>query len=130
MTDRTRTASAVGMEAEGRNAPKDPTPLDIAARLEAFLPALRRVESSHSGGGPLDIGSVTTNWHRNPDGREAADLIEALISAYRGRGEALAFYANPEIYKPHPHGPAFDDRDLSFVAARALSPTVGGQGCE
>lgn len=37
--------------------------------------------------------------------------------------EALEFYANPDIYKPHPHGLAFDNRDLSFCAIRAL----GGQ---
>ena len=43
--------------------------------------------------------------------------------------EALRFYANPEIYKPHPHGPAFDDRDLSFKAKAALEniPTLGEQ---
>ena len=34
--------------------------------------------------------------------------------------EALSFYANPEIYKPHPHGPAFDNRDLSYCARAAL----------
>jgi len=33
--------------------------------------------------------------------------------------DALAFYANPEIYKPHPHGPAFDRRDLSYAAKAA-----------
>lgn len=36
------------------------------------------------------------------------------------RAEALRWYANPEVYKPHPHGPAFDRRDLSFVARAAL----------
>lgn len=35
--------------------------------------------------------------------------------------EALRFYADPEIYKPHPHGPAFDRRDLSFRAREALA---------
>lgn len=34
--------------------------------------------------------------------------------------EALEFYADPEIYKPHPHGPGFDRRDLSYVARAAL----------
>lgn len=29
--------------------------------------------------------------------------------------------APTEVYKPHPHGPAFDDRDLSFVARAALA---------
>jgi hypothetical protein len=35
--------------------------------------------------------------------------------------EALKFYANPAIYKAHPHGSGFDDRDVSYVAVRALS---------
>lgn len=33
---------------------------------------------------------------------------------------ALEFYANPEIYKPHPHGPAFERRDLSYHAKAAM----------
>lgn len=39
--------------------------------------------------------------------------------------KALEFYANPEIYEPHPHGPAFDRRDVSFAARAALSPEGG-----
>ncbi len=35
--------------------------------------------------------------------------------------EALKWYANPEIYKPHPNGPAFDRRDLSWHAISALA---------
>jgi len=38
---------------------------------------------------------------------------------------ALEFYANPEIYKPHPHGPAFDRRDLSFHARAVLAKREG-----
>jgi hypothetical protein len=34
--------------------------------------------------------------------------------------QALEWYANPEIYQPHPHGIAFDRRDLSFKARCAL----------
>lgn len=37
--------------------------------------------------------------------------------------EALRFYANQDVYKPHPNGPAFDDRDLSFFARAALKET-------
>ena len=39
--------------------------------------------------------------------------------------KTLEFYANPEIYKPHPHGPAFDRRDLSYHAVTALASTGG-----
>lgn len=51
------------------------------------------------------------------------NALPALISAAREREryrEALEWYANPEIYEPHPHGPAFDDRDLSFKAKSVL----------
>lgn len=41
--------------------------------------------------------------------------------------EALRFYADPEIYKPHPHGPAFEDRDKSHVAIAALSRAGGAK---
>ena len=51
----------------------------------------------------------------------------AIIDAEKARADRLAaalkFYANPEIYKPHPHGPAFDRRDLSFHAITALKET-------
>jgi hypothetical protein len=35
--------------------------------------------------------------------------------------EALKFYANKDIYKPHPHGLGFDDRDKSFEAKNTLA---------
>lgn len=47
-----------------------------------------------------------------------------MTQAERQRDElrkALEFYANPEIYKPHPHGLAFDDRDVSFRAKSVLA---------
>jgi hypothetical protein len=47
-----------------------------------------------------------------------AALNDALVNA-------LEFYANPEVYKPHPHGPAFDDRDLGHVARAALAEVRG-----
>lgn len=34
---------------------------------------------------------------------------------------ALEFYANPAVYAPHPHGPAFDRRDISYKAKNALA---------
>ena len=51
---------------------------------------------------------------------EAADYaLDAARERITKLEEGLAFYANPEIYKPHPHGPAFERRDLSDHA-RAL----------
>lgn len=52
------------------------------------------------------------------------DIITTLpcspLERIRQLEEALRFYANPEVYKPHPHGPAFDRRDISETARRAL----------
>ena len=39
------------------------------------------------------------------------------------------FYANPEIYKPHPHGLGFDRRDQSYKA-RALLAEIKGDDHE
>lgn len=66
------------------------------------------------------------------------DRAENLESAWNSRRgaegalremrEALEFYANPEVYKPHPHGHAFDDRDLSFIARNALDRAEEAEG--
>lgn len=49
---------------------------------------------------------------------------ERLLNENARLREALKFYADPEIYKPHPHGPAFDRRDLSWHAKAALTPNT------
>lgn len=45
--------------------------------LVGLCERLRKVESSRESVGHYD-GHVTTNWHRNPDGPEAAAAIESL----------------------------------------------------
>jgi hypothetical protein len=60
---------------------------------------------------------------------ELANQYANVITAEqrnREMREALEWYANPEIYKPHPHGLAFDDRDLSFRARAALADQPAG----
>ena len=52
---------------------------------------------------------------------EAEALEEQHGAVVERLREALKFYANPEIYKPHPHGIGFDNRDASFVAHSALA---------
>lgn len=54
-----------------------------------------------------------------------ADAADAEVARLR---KALEFYADPEIYKPHPHGPAFDRRDRSYHAQAALSSTGDTHG--
>jgi hypothetical protein len=52
---------------------------------------------------------------------EALKESAALRSENERLREALSFYANPEVYKPHPDGLGFDRRDLSFHARAALN---------
>ncbi len=60
--------------------------------------------------------------------RHAADAIESLraensrLTEERDAlEEGLRWYAEPHIYAPHPNGPAFDDRDLSWHARSVLA---------
>jgi hypothetical protein len=62
-------------------------------------------------------------YYPEPLKSEHARLIAAapaLLAEVGRLREALAKYADPGIYAPHPHGPAFDDRDLSWIARQAL----------
>lgn len=63
----------------------------------------------------------------------AADAIESLraenarLTEERDAlVEGLRWYAEPHIYAPHPNGPAFDDRDLSWHAKSILAKVKGG----
>lgn len=58
------------------------------------------------------------NWNRRVSSELTATLKEVV--------EVLEFYANPEIYKPHPHGLAFERRDKSDMA-RSLLAKLGGE---
>ena len=52
------------------------------------------------------------------------DLQTQLTEARAGEDElreALAQYANPDLYRSHPHGLAFDSRDKSYIAFAALA---------
>lgn len=51
----------------------------------------------------------------------AAEFVAAKDDEIARLREALEFYSNTETYKPHPHGPAFDRRDVSFHARAALA---------
>ncbi len=54
-------------------------------------------------------------WNEGNKQRHMATVGEA----------ALTFYANPAVYAPHPHGPAFDRRDISYKAKNALAEMNG-----
>jgi len=57
--------------------------------------------------------------------RARAATAEAALEKAKG---ALRWYADPEVYRPHPHGPAFDNRDLSFHARAALAAMKASDG--
>lgn len=61
---------------------------------------------------------------------QAAELtrLRAQIEAADKLAEAMTFYANPSVYAPHPHGIAFERRDLSFHAVAALAAYEGEKG--
>jgi hypothetical protein len=54
-------------------------------------------------------------------GEANAAFIVKAVNSHSDLVDALKFYANPSIYKAHPHGIAFDDRDRSHVAKSALA---------
>lgn len=68
------------------------------------------------------IDELISGLDFSPDAmREIAAYVRDLEERLATSTQALEFYANPEIYKPHPHGLAFDQRDVSFCARTALS---------
>ncbi len=55
---------------------------------------------------------------------ELATALAQLTEARAGEDElaaALDQYANPDLYRSHPHGLAFDRRDKSYIAIAALA---------
>jgi len=79
-------------------------------------------------------GMADANWiaRCSPDNiasiLDDRDLLAAVVAEARRADvliAALEFYANPAVYAPHPHGPAFDRRDISFKAKNALAEFRG-----
>lgn len=71
----------------------------------------------------FDLNPALCDWDQFNPAHMVAELhsyLEDKEAECARMREALAFYADPAIYKPHPHGPAFDSRDLSFHARAAL----------
>jgi len=96
-----------------------------AGKLEAERDALRKERDEARRDAEWKVSRLmeADNAIKQSMAETAAAL--AQVAALR---EGLAFYANPEIYKPHPHGPAFERRDLSFKASAALSAPEGEKG--
>jgi hypothetical protein len=93
---------------QGSGSPAPTSALDVALRI----PNLNTDISEET---KVALAEVDAAMRAHP--LPKAPIETGVVEALR---EALAFYANPEIYKAHPHGLAFDDRDLSYVARQAL----------
>lgn len=77
------------------------------------------LDGLHAGWTIGEIRGGKTNEEVRANGQLVAAAPEMLA--------ALQLYANPEIYKPHPHGPAFDRRDLSDVAKAVIAKLEAGR---
>ncbi len=70
---------------------------------------------------------IAQEWSARVIAGHEEDIRE--ITALRAENErlraALQWYADPERYKPHPHGLAFERRDISYVARAALTQQEG-----
>jgi len=94
---------------------------NLGTKLYALPPIDTRDQSCRESADTSTCPHIVTGT----EGTSYCDLAE---SAVRERDEeidrlrdALHYYANPEIYQPHPNGAAFDRRDLSYVARAALA---------
>lgn len=97
---------------------------DIVDRIRAVAP--RQMEG-HSNGFAFNMDGMSL-LDLNAMVNTAADEIETLRKLNEKMAETLEWYANPQIYKAHPHGLGFDDRDLSFAARTVLA--FGGYDLE
>ena len=68
----------------------------------------------------VDYAERLRHWAEFVDESQARKDMRSAVDEIKRLRAALQFYANPEVYKPHPHGIAFDCRDLSYVAIAAL----------
>lgn len=100
---------------------------DDVKALVAKLTAKQFTGRRTLGGGTIGNDGTVKMWGnepimelRNPDGPDAAAALTAQADEIARLRAALEWYANPEVYKPSPHGLAFDNRDLSYHALAAL----------
>ena len=84
-------------------AAKDADNAALTARVKELSEALDKQRE-------LDNESTLHHYNR-------AKTLETQLAAAR---KALEWYANPEIYRSHPHGIGFEDRDKSYAARAAL----------
>ena len=82
-----------------------------------FTEAVATIRKAIDKANMMLVGYGANNTNFLLDARHALAVIEAEREEMV---DALKFYANPEIYKAHPQGLAFDDRDRSFIAKSVL----------
>ena len=95
--------------------------LEAAARIAALEAEVARL-SRHANAGWHQQRYWTDRYVETAKHRDA--LADQLTEARAGEdelAEALTKYANPDLYRAHPHGLAFDSRDKSYIAIAALA---------
>ena len=65
--------------------------------VERVTARLREVESGHAD----PVTGLCTNWHRNPEGPEAADLIERQTATLEAMASALERIVRPPVGLGH-----------------------------
>lgn len=98
----------------------DPTTLCDRLRGIYRIPIRDGLGPVGGGDEPENPDQFVRSFTTAPIQHEAARRIRALEAENARLRNALCWYADPEIYRPHPHGPAFDRRDLSFLARAEL----------
>lgn len=101
-----------------------------AKRGEALARAVMADSTSADNGAKLEQDNALLKVEIDYLSKELAEYVEAAKRLSIERAElrrsnehlrsALEFYADPTVYSPNPHGPAFDRRDLSWRARAAL----------
>ncbi|MBM7046088.1 hypothetical protein [Rhizobium lusitanum] len=96
---------------------------DRAMRLAGFLgDEIVQTVIARADAAEQELTDTQTANHAMSEDHAALKVTAAaqtsLLEEARG---VLEWYASPEIYQPHPHGPAFDHRDLSASAKSFLS---------
>ena len=95
--------------------------LSLASRaaIEAFLRGESEINIDSTLLALLDRAEAAEARRAEANNQWRLDYNELATKLAKAK-EALEFYADPAIYKPHPHGLAFERRDLSFHARATL----------
>jgi hypothetical protein len=100
-----------------------------ASKLEATIRHIHSAATEphpHGDGAALDYIAACSSVV-DLDQKSIVEVKDAEIERLRG---VLEFYADPNIYKPHPHGIFFDRRNELYLSARDALAASTSEPCE